>query len=233
MRLLLWYCDRFACDPSMKTLDDAPEATPMACEKSVVAFIHVEPSGRVQAGSSAETKLVKNTKWLARKWETLQIVLHSFTHLGEQKGGTGGRQGTHGPGTGAVGRRPGTRRSRRLTVISTIFPWMRRDIPWRGFTRNFNFEPGIRFMENRFGPEYASPGRSCGIYSQIPGRLLLRDRSIRGERRSRGCENLSLPGLPETARRPHAVGRHLSQTPCKVYRGLGSPSVFQWRTEPS
>ena len=56
----------------------------MTCEKSVVAFIHVEPPD-VLEGSSAETKLVKNTKWLARKWETLQIVLHSFTHLGEQK----------------------------------------------------------------------------------------------------------------------------------------------------
>jgi hypothetical protein len=84
MRLLLWYCDRFACHPSLKTLDDAPEATPMAFEKSVVAFIHVEPPD-VLKGSSAETKLVKNAKWLARKWETPQIVLHSFTHLGEQK----------------------------------------------------------------------------------------------------------------------------------------------------
>ena len=84
MRLLLWYCDRFACHPSMKTLDDAPEAMPMTCEKSVVAFIHVEPPD-VLEGSSAETKLVKNTKWLARKWETLQILLHSFTHLEEQK----------------------------------------------------------------------------------------------------------------------------------------------------
>ena len=36
-------------------------------------------------GSSAETKLVKNAKWLARKWETQKIVLHSFTHLGEKK----------------------------------------------------------------------------------------------------------------------------------------------------
>ena len=84
MRLLLWYCDRFAWDPSMKTLDDAPEATAMTREKSVVAFIHVEPTD-VLDGSPAETKLVKNTKWLARKWETLEIILHSFTHLGEQK----------------------------------------------------------------------------------------------------------------------------------------------------
>ena len=49
-----------------------------------MAFIHVEPKD-VEGGSSAETKLVKNAKWLARKWATKQIVLHSFTHLGEAK----------------------------------------------------------------------------------------------------------------------------------------------------
>ena len=38
-----------------------------------------------EAESSAETKLVKNAKWLARKWETKTVVLHSFTHLGENK----------------------------------------------------------------------------------------------------------------------------------------------------
>jgi len=84
MRLLFWYCDRFAWHPSMKTLDDAPEATPMTHEKTVVAFIHVEPPD-TEAGNTSETKLVKNAKWLARKWETRRIVLHSFTHLGEEK----------------------------------------------------------------------------------------------------------------------------------------------------
>ena len=39
----------------------------------------------MEAGASAETKLVKNAKWLARKWEITDIVLHSFTHLGEEK----------------------------------------------------------------------------------------------------------------------------------------------------
>jgi hypothetical protein len=84
MRLLFWYCDRFAWHPSMKVLDHAPEAMPMSHEQAVVIFIHVEPSD-VEEGSSAETKLVKNAKWLARKWETKRVILHSFTHLGEQK----------------------------------------------------------------------------------------------------------------------------------------------------
>jgi len=46
--------------------------------------VHVEPKD-VKKGSSSETKLLKNAKWLARKWEVTKILLHSFTHLGEEK----------------------------------------------------------------------------------------------------------------------------------------------------
>ena len=84
MRVLFWYCDRFGWDPTIKTLDDAPDARSDAYQKVVVAFIHVEPQDTGRE-SSAETKLVKNAKWLARKWETKTVVLHSFTHLGERK----------------------------------------------------------------------------------------------------------------------------------------------------
>lgn len=84
MRVLFWYCDRFDWTPAMKTLPDTPEAEPAENENAVVAFVHIEP-GDVEAGSSTETKLVKNAKWLARKWEITRVVLHSFTHLGEEK----------------------------------------------------------------------------------------------------------------------------------------------------
>ena len=43
-------------------------------ENVVVAFVHVEP-GDIQEDSSAETKLVKNAKWLARKWDVKKILL--------------------------------------------------------------------------------------------------------------------------------------------------------------
>ena len=49
-----------------------------------MAFVHIEPKD-VEGGSAAETKLVKNAKWLARKWEITRVVLHSFTHLGQEK----------------------------------------------------------------------------------------------------------------------------------------------------
>jgi hypothetical protein len=88
MRVLFWYCDRFEWTPSLKTLEEAPDAEADGREKAVAAFIHVEPQD-VENGSAAETKLVKNAKWLSRKWETELIVLHSFTHLGEEKADPG------------------------------------------------------------------------------------------------------------------------------------------------
>ena len=36
MRLLFWYCDRFAWHPSMKVLDNALEAMPMTHDQAVV-----------------------------------------------------------------------------------------------------------------------------------------------------------------------------------------------------
>ncbi|MEZ4525117.1 MAG: threonyl-tRNA synthetase editing domain-containing protein [Desulfobacterales bacterium] len=84
MRVLFWFCERFAWTPAMKTLEEAPEALPGTYEKTVAAFVHMEPKD-MEEGSQAETKLVKNAKWLARKWETDRILLHSFTHLGEEK----------------------------------------------------------------------------------------------------------------------------------------------------
>ncbi len=84
MRVLFWYCDKFAWTPTIKSLDQVPESGPSAAEPVVVAFVHVEP-GDVEKGNSSETKLVKNSKWLARKWDVSRILLHSFTHLGEDK----------------------------------------------------------------------------------------------------------------------------------------------------
>jgi len=59
----------------MKTLDDAPAAEPAVLTNTIVAFVHIEPRDLHQ-DSSAETKLIKNAKWLARKWKTLQSAWH-------------------------------------------------------------------------------------------------------------------------------------------------------------
>ena len=84
MRVLFWFCDAFQTVPTIQTLPDAPTAHTLCAARAVVAFVHVEPQD-TDGASSAETKLVKNAKWLARKWSVTDIVLHSFTHLGEAK----------------------------------------------------------------------------------------------------------------------------------------------------
>ncbi len=92
MRLLLWYCSRFGWKPVRKTLEDAKDGKPGEVQDAVVAFIHVEPQDEERVGK-VETKLVKNLKWAAGKWETKTLVLHSFTHLGEEKAGEGFSRG--------------------------------------------------------------------------------------------------------------------------------------------
>ena len=84
MRVMLWYCSEFSWQPSMKTVESAEEAKPGTYANQVVAFVHVEPKD-IESGSQSETKLVKNCKWLARKWGVKSIILHSFAHLGTEK----------------------------------------------------------------------------------------------------------------------------------------------------
>lgn len=84
MRILFWYCEKFAWLPAMKTLEMAPEADEGDYQDVLVAFIHIEPKDVID-GSSSEKKLLKNLKWLAKKWNNKKIILHSFTHLGEEK----------------------------------------------------------------------------------------------------------------------------------------------------
>ncbi len=88
MRILFWYCEHIGWQPALKTLEDAGTAAPGVYHQTVAAFVHVEPAD-IRPASKAETKLVKNAKWLARKWDTSQIILHSFTHLGEDKADAG------------------------------------------------------------------------------------------------------------------------------------------------
>jgi hypothetical protein len=84
MRVLFWYMDEFSWTPSLKTLDDVPDGEPGRVLKAVVAFVHTEPNDETSLGKQV-TKLIKQIKWLANKWETRQVVLHSFAHLGTDK----------------------------------------------------------------------------------------------------------------------------------------------------
>lgn len=84
MKVLFWYVDELSWRPARKTLEDAEEGSPGEVARAVVAFVHVEPRD-VDRAKKVETKLVKNLKWLAGKWDTETLVLHSFAHLGSEK----------------------------------------------------------------------------------------------------------------------------------------------------
>jgi hypothetical protein len=54
------------------------------CEKAVVVFYQVEAED-VERRGKVLTKFVKNIKWLAGKFSSKTVVLHSFNHLSVSK----------------------------------------------------------------------------------------------------------------------------------------------------
>ena len=81
MKLLMLYTHDYWLQPYQKNLEEAPDIHhPIEMQEGVVALIHVEPQDLETRGKSL-TKALKQLKWLARKFETQNIVLHSFAHL--------------------------------------------------------------------------------------------------------------------------------------------------------
>ncbi len=85
MKLLMFYTKEWWYKTASKTLEDMPDIErEEAAENAVVIFFHCEaedengPEGVVQ-------KFVKNAKWLAGKFDTKKVVLHSFNHLSSSK----------------------------------------------------------------------------------------------------------------------------------------------------
>lgn len=87
MKLLMIYCNRFAYNPAIKTIEGVEEHTEGAEYKNVqVAFIQVEEQDEISGREkSVEKKLLNFIKWILRKNETNEIVLHSFAHLSDSK----------------------------------------------------------------------------------------------------------------------------------------------------
>ena len=89
MKLLMIYCNRFAWQPTVRTLEEVEKVqSGHALDEVLVAFIHAEEQDE-QDIKKVETKLVKNLKWAAGKNGTRKVVLHSFAHLSESKAGAG------------------------------------------------------------------------------------------------------------------------------------------------
>ncbi len=85
MKLLCFYCNEFSYTPQIKTLPDYPDfIEKKTFNNLILAFIQAEEQDMENA-KSVEKKLLNQLKWVARKNETKNIVLHSFAHLSESK----------------------------------------------------------------------------------------------------------------------------------------------------
>lgn len=81
MKLLLLFAHDYWLRPYEKSLPEAPDATgEVEIAPAVVALVHVEAHDPERAAKLV-TKAVKQVKWLAGKFATRNVVLHSFAHL--------------------------------------------------------------------------------------------------------------------------------------------------------
>lgn len=87
MKLLLFYAPSFWFKTYRKVLEDVPESEEEEqFENAIVVFYQVEEED-VERRSGVLTKFVKNVKWLAGKFGSRTVVLHSFNHLSGSKAG--------------------------------------------------------------------------------------------------------------------------------------------------
>ncbi len=85
MKLLLLYAHDFWLRPYVKSwAAAAPSQEALRAHGAVVALVHVEAEDEAKQGKVV-TKCAKNVKWLAGKFQTRDIVLHSFAHLSGSK----------------------------------------------------------------------------------------------------------------------------------------------------
>ena len=86
MKVLVFYTNKFSYTPAEKNLEDASyPGEGKTFEKCILAFIQVEEADEEKDLKSREKKLVNHLKWVARKNNTKNIVLHSFAHISTSK----------------------------------------------------------------------------------------------------------------------------------------------------
>ena len=85
MKLLMFYAPEFWFKTTHKVLDSVEEtAYDKRIREAVVAFVHAEAEDEARPGKVL-TKMVKNIKWLAGKFASNNVALHSFSHLATSK----------------------------------------------------------------------------------------------------------------------------------------------------
>ena len=85
MKLLMFYVHEWWYRTASKTLPDVPDLEREESMSGAVAvFFHCEEEDEEKRESVLQ-KFVKNTKWIAGKFNTKNVVLHSFNHLSLSK----------------------------------------------------------------------------------------------------------------------------------------------------
>ena len=85
MKLLMFYTKEWWYKTASKTLEDVPDAEKEeSIRNAVVIFFHCEAEDEEKYDGVVQ-KFVKNTKWLAGKFNVRNVVLHSFNHLSTSK----------------------------------------------------------------------------------------------------------------------------------------------------
>ena len=85
MKLILFFAKEFWFTTYQKVLSDVEDFNVEThVENSVVVFFQAESVDETRF-RKVVTKFVKNTKWLAGKFSTQSVVLHSFNHLSSSK----------------------------------------------------------------------------------------------------------------------------------------------------
>ncbi len=85
MKLLMFYAHEFWFKTTHKVLDSAEETqSDQRIQDAVVIFVHAEAEDEADSRKIL-TKMIKNIKWLAGKFASKNIVLHSFSHLAISK----------------------------------------------------------------------------------------------------------------------------------------------------
>jgi hypothetical protein len=88
MKLVLFYSPSFWFKTYQKVLEQVEDQDMEAnSQHAIVVFYHVEAEDLERRGKRGKvlTKFIKNIKWLAGKFDSKNVVLHSFNHLSGSK----------------------------------------------------------------------------------------------------------------------------------------------------
>jgi hypothetical protein len=84
MRIVTFYTNEFTWQVASRISDDSEDFKGDSMEHAVVVFIHAEPDDN-DPEKNIVSRFLKQIKQIARKWDTRNLVLYSFSHLGDEK----------------------------------------------------------------------------------------------------------------------------------------------------